>query len=101
MRNDLVVTVKVAEVAPAGIETLVGTLVTSVLLVARVTFAPPVGAAEVRVTVPVEGVPPFTLVGFSDTDKRETAAGVIVSVAVLLTLLAVAVMMAVPVAVTV
>jgi len=45
-----------------------------------VTFAPAAGAGPLRVTVPVELVPPATLVGDTLTDVRR--AGVTVSVAV-------------------
>ena len=50
--TDMVVTVNVALVAPAGTVTLPGTVATAVLLLERVTVAPPPGAALVRVTVP-------------------------------------------------
>jgi hypothetical protein len=65
-----VVIVNVAEVAPAGTVTLEGTVAIVVLLLLSVTTAPPVGATLVRVTVPVEGVPPVTLAGFSVTEVR-------------------------------
>ena len=83
----LVVTMKLALLAPAGTVTLAGTAATPVLLLERETTAPPVGAAPLRLTVPVEDVPPVTLVGLSVNDERETAgaAGVTVSVADLLT----------------
>jgi hypothetical protein len=60
-----VVTVKVALIAPAGTVTLAGTVATDVLLLERETTAPPLGAAPLSVTVPVEGDPPLTLLGFS------------------------------------
>src|SRR2546422_5779484 len=67
----LVVTVKVALVAPAGTMTLEGTLAAAVLLLESVTWAPPVGAGPLRVAVPVEDcAPPTTLVGFSVSDER-------------------------------
>ena len=75
----LVVTVKFAVVAPAKTVTLVGT-VAEVELVLNVTGTPPVGAAELRVTVPVEDTPPRTDVGETDTVDRAT--GLIVRVAV-------------------
>jgi hypothetical protein len=58
-----VVTVKLALVAPAGTVTVAGT-VAAVLLLASVTTSPPEEAGEVRVTVPVEELPPVTLEGF-------------------------------------
>ena len=82
----LVVTVKVALVAPAGTVTLEGTLATVVLLLESVTWAPPAGAGPLRVTVPVEDCkPPTTLVGFSVSDDRVGGGeGVTVREAVLL-----------------
>ena len=69
----LVVTVKVALVAPAATVTLAGTLATAVLLLDSVTTAPPLGAAPLRVTVPCEELPPVTLLGFSVSEDRVTA----------------------------
>jgi hypothetical protein len=60
----MVVTVKVAVVAPAGTVTFAGTVARDVLLLERVTKTPDGGAAPVSVTVPVEGLPPVTDVGF-------------------------------------
>jgi hypothetical protein len=83
----LVVTWKLALVAPAATVTLAGTCAAAVLLLVSVTIAPPVGAAPLRVTVPVDELPPATLVGFTETDDRDTAAGgFTVSVAVLVPL---------------
>jgi len=62
-----VVAVKVAEVAPAATLTEAGT-VTAALLDARATGSPPVGAAELIVTVPVELVPPTTVDGLMATE---------------------------------
>ena len=70
----LVLTVNVALVAPAATVTLDGTVAAVVLLLKSVTTAPPDGAAPVSVTVPVEGFPPVTLVGFGETEERETGA---------------------------
>ena len=66
----LVVTVKVALFAPAPTVTLAGTVAAAVLLLASVTVAPPGGAAPLKVTVPVEELPPVTLVGLTATDDR-------------------------------
>jgi hypothetical protein len=57
----LVETVKVALVDPAGIVTLAGTVAAAVLLLDNETTRPPDGAAPVRVTVPVAGLPPTTV----------------------------------------
>src|SRR6266403_996517 len=63
----LVLTVNVVLLAPAGTVTLEGTVATPLLLESS-TCAPPVGAAPLSVTVPVEGEPPVTLVGLSATE---------------------------------
>lgn len=76
----LVVMVKEAVVAFAGTVTLVGTRAAAVLLLERVTTAPPDGAGPLRVTVPVEEVPPITEVGLTVTALA--VAAVTVSVAV-------------------
>jgi hypothetical protein len=68
-----VVTLKVAEVAPAGTVTLVGTDATAGLALESGIVAPPAGAAELRPTVPVEGVPPGTLVGLRNREERVVA----------------------------
>ena len=57
---------KVPLVDPAGTVTLAGTVAAAALL-ARVTTASPIGAAEVSVTVPTEAVPPITLAGLKET----------------------------------
>ena len=65
----LVVTVKVLLVAPAGTVTLAGTDAALELSESETT-APPLGAAALSVTVPVEELPPVTLVGLTVTDDR-------------------------------
>jgi hypothetical protein len=77
-----VVTGNVVEVFPAGTVTEVGTVAAAGLLLCRETETPPVGAGPVSVTVPVEGLPPITLVGLRLRDVRLTGASVMVKVAV-------------------
>ncbi len=43
------------------------------VLLFREMDTPPAGAGPVRVTVPVEGLPPVTVAGLSDTAERATA----------------------------
>jgi len=62
--NDVVVAVNVAEVCPAGTVTVAGT-VTRLLLLDRLTFAPPAGAAIFSETVPVLELPLTTLLGLN------------------------------------
>ena len=69
-----VATVKLALVCPAATVTLAGT-VAAALLLDNVTTVPPLGAAAVRVTVPVELVPPVTVLGFSVSDEGMGAGG--------------------------
>ena len=57
------VAVNVTPVLPAGIVTEAGTVAAPVLLLVNVTTIPAGGAGPVRVTVPVEFVPPVTVVG--------------------------------------
>ena len=79
----LVPMLKVALVPPAGMSTLEGT--TAGLTADSSTFAPPVGAGALMVTLPVDGVPAVTVVGFrtSDVTQRSTA-GFIVTLALTL-----------------
>jgi hypothetical protein len=69
----LVATAKVAVVAPAATVTLAGTVAAAVLLLERVTAVPPLGAAFVSVTIPVEEPPPVTVAGFSVTPDTTAA----------------------------
>ena len=62
-----VVIVKFAVVVPEATVTLAGTCAAAVLLLDRVTTAPPVGAAPAKVTVPVDEFPPTTEVGLTVT----------------------------------
>ena len=78
-----VVIVNVALVAPAATVTLAGTWAADVLLLVRVTTAPPDGAGPVKVTVPVDEVPPITELGLRLTEV--SAAAVTVRVAVFVT----------------
>jgi hypothetical protein len=74
----LVVTVNVAEVAPAGTVTLESTCAVAVSLLESETCAPPEGAAALKVTVPVEDCePPTTVVGFNVSEEREAVGGVV------------------------
>lgn len=80
------VTVKVAVVLPAATVTEAGTVAAAVLL-DKETEIPPVGAAALKVTVPVAAVKLATLVGLIVIDDKATVDvdAVIVSVEVLLT----------------
>jgi len=71
----LVFTVKVALVAPAGTVTPDGTVATVASLLDKETSAPPLGAGPLSVTVPVDEVPPVTLVGVRVREARVAAAG--------------------------
>ena len=75
----LVETLNVAVFCPEATLTEAGTLAELVLL-ERETEVPPLPAGPLRVTVPILGVPPGTVVGLSETETR--LAGDIVSVAV-------------------
>jgi hypothetical protein len=63
----VVLAVKVALVAPAGTVTLAGTVTRAVLLLDSDTTAPPAGAGAPRITLPVDGVPPTTVLGLNST----------------------------------
>jgi len=83
LRTRLVVTGKVAAVAPAATVTLDGTVATVVLLLESWMVIPVGGAVPLRVTVPVDGFPPTTFDGFNFNE--ESVGGVIVNVAVFVT----------------
>src|SRR3989442_6128792 len=76
----VVLTAKVAVVAPAEPVTPAGTVATLVLLLESETSAPLLGAGALSVTVPVEELPPVTLVGL--TLSEASVGGVTVSEAV-------------------
>ena len=67
-----VLTVNVALVAPAATVTLAGVRAAFVLLLDSRICAPPAGAGPLKLTVPVEGLPPTTLVGFRTIEESET-----------------------------
>ena len=75
----LVLRLKLALVPPGETVTLAGTTAAGLLL-ESVTCAPPAGAGAFSVTVPVEELPPVTLVGLTVSD--ETIGGITVSEAV-------------------
>jgi len=78
-------TVKFPLVAPAGTVTPAGTVATAGLLLESVTTAPPADAVALRITVPLEGLPPVTLAGLRLTEARVVDAGSTVSTADLVT----------------
>lgn len=88
IRTADVLTVNDALLAPAGMNTLAGTLAAPLLL-ERMTCTPPAGAGALNVTVPLDDCkPPTTLVGFSVSEVSVGAGGgtgCTVSEAVLLT----------------
>ncbi len=69
----LVVTVKFALVLPAATVTLVGMVVATELSESDTT-TPPTGAAALKVTVPIEELPPTTPLGLREIVDRLTAA---------------------------
>ena len=81
----LVVTANVALVAPADTVTLAGTFAANVLSLDNDTTAPPTGAGPLSVTVPVEGLPPTTLDGFTPSELNAAATEVTVRGADLVT----------------
>ena len=83
LRTAFVLTVKVAVVVPAATVTLDGTVATAVLLLESWMVTPAGGAAPLRVTVPLDGLPPTTFGGFNFNEDK--AGRVIVNVAVFVT----------------
>src|SRR5439155_1150879 len=71
----LVVTANVALVAPAATVTLAGSEATAAFELARLTRSPPLGAALVRVAVPVAEPPPFTVEGLRAIALRLAGGG--------------------------
>jgi hypothetical protein len=80
----LVVTVNVALLALDGIVTDDGTCAADVLLLVKVTTEPAEGAGPLRVTVPVDELPPTIVLGFRVSEV--SVGGFIVSVAFLVVL---------------
>jgi hypothetical protein len=74
LEPDTVATVKLALVCPAATITLAGT-VAAALLRDSVTTVPPLGAAAVKITIPVELTPPVTVLGLSVSAEGTGAAG--------------------------
>jgi hypothetical protein len=70
---------KMAVAEPAAIVTLAGTVATVLLLLVRV-IEIGTAAMPVRVTVPVDVLPPTTLVGLSEREEREGVLTVSVAV---------------------
>jgi hypothetical protein len=70
----LVLTIKVVLLAPAATVTLAGTIAADPLLESE-TPAPPVGAAPLRLTVPVDGDPPLTVMGLSPSEYSVVVPG--------------------------
>jgi hypothetical protein len=100
--TEVVVTVNVLLVEPAGTVTLADVDAADELSDSATT-APPLGAAALNVTVPVEELPPVTLVGLSETAESVGPVapdGLIVSVALCVTFSCVAEMTTVDVCVT-
>jgi hypothetical protein len=68
--TEVVVIVKFALVEPADTVTLAGVVVALELSESE-TIAPPLGAAAVNVTVPVDELPPTTVVGLTETAESD------------------------------
>lgn len=83
LRTGFVVIGKLAAAAPAATVTLDGTVATVVLLLESWMVIPAGGAAPLRVTVPVDGLPPTTFDGFNFNE--DNVGRVTVNVAVFVT----------------
>jgi len=66
----LVVIVKVAPAEPSGIVTLAGTCAADGLLLCKVTTAPPEGEGPLKVSVPLELLPPTTALGLLVSEDK-------------------------------
>jgi hypothetical protein len=77
-----VVTVKLTVRALAGMVADIGTVATSMLLLLSETTAPEGGAAPFNVRVPVEGLPPVTVLGFKVRELKVATVAVMVVVLV-------------------
>lgn len=75
---------KVALTFPAAIVTVAGTLADDELSL-NDTTTPPLGAGAVNVTVPWDGEPPLTVVGFNARELNAVGDGVTVIAAVFVT----------------
>ena len=71
--------VNFADLDPAAIVTLLGTVTSAVLLLDRLTTTPPVGAGPLSTTVPLDELPPLTVLG--DKVTADNAGGFTVSAA--------------------
>jgi len=67
----MVVTGKFALLVPAAMVADAGTCATEVFELARLTTAPAGGAAPFRNSVPVEPMPPITVLGFNVTEAKD------------------------------
>ena len=74
----LVFAVNVADVVPGATVTLYGTVTRGLMLDRRIT-RPPAGAGPLSTTVPVDELPPFTVVG--DNVNETKAGGLTVNIA--------------------
>jgi hypothetical protein len=77
-----VVTENVAEVEPAEMVMLEGTVAADVLLDESMTTAPPVGAAALSAMVACDAAPPTTLIGLSEIEDTVIGAASTDSIAV-------------------